>query len=128
MIRFESLTATSFALYPQLTLQFSVESTLPLTLIRGENESGKTTLMRAFVWGLFGGTALPRMPEARHPVRPVWAKPGEAVRTKVIEPSRSSSSFAALKRRMMDNKLVMAARPFVSCARKATSGLTRTIS
>ena len=94
MIRFESLTATSFALYPQLTLQFSVESTLPLTLIRGENESGKTTLMRAFVWGLFGGTALPRMPEARHPVRPVWAKPGEAVRTKVEIRFRSETDRA----------------------------------
>lgn len=83
MIRFESLTATNFALYPDLTLHFAVDVGRPLTLLRGENESGKTTLMRAFVWSLFGASALPRMPEARHPVRPVWAKPGENVWTKV---------------------------------------------
>ena len=95
MIRFESITATNFALYPQLTLQFSVDTELPLTLIRGENESGKTTLMRAFVWGLFGQSALPRMPETRHPVRPVWAQPGESVRTKVEIRFRSESDRAA---------------------------------
>jgi len=94
MIRFESLTASNFALYPQLTMQFSVDGQHPLTLIRGENESGKTTLMRAFLWGLFGANALPQMPETRHPVRPVWAKPGETVRTKVEIRFRSDSDRA----------------------------------
>lgn len=94
MIRFESLTAANFALYPQLTLQFSVDAQHPLTLIRGENESGKTTLMRAFFWGLFGQSALPKMPEARHPVRPVWAKPGESVRTRVEIRFRSDTERA----------------------------------
>jgi len=95
MIRFESLTATNFALYPQLTLTFSVDPAKPLTLIRGENESGKTTLMRAFVWGLFGNIALPPMPDARHPVRPVWGKPGEVIRTKVEIRFRSETADRA---------------------------------
>jgi DNA sulfur modification protein DndD len=94
MIRFESLLASNFALYPQASLQFSVLQEKPLTLIRGENESGKTTLMRAFVWGLFGEGALPRMPEVRHPVRPVWAKPGERLKTKVEIRFRSDTDRA----------------------------------
>lgn len=94
MIRFEALSATNFALYPQVTLAFSVDPANPLTLIRGENGSGKTTLMRAFLWGLFGNSALPPVQGARHPVRPVWARPGDAVRTKVEIRFRSETERA----------------------------------
>jgi DNA sulfur modification protein DndD len=81
MIRFDSIRVIDFALFPDLTLEFSTDPNRPLTLLRGENESGKTTLMRAFVWVMFG--TLPRIPDTRHPVRPVWARPQEEVRTVV---------------------------------------------
>ena len=82
MIRFTSLVLHNFALYPDAHLDFSTEQTRPVTLIRGENESGKTTLMRAFLWVLYGEEGLPDVPNVMHPIRPVWAK-SERIRTRV---------------------------------------------
>lgn len=82
MIRFISLTLHNFALYPDVHLDFSTEQTRPVTLIRGENESGKTTLLRAFLWVLYGEEGLPDVPNVMHPIRPVWAKT-ERIRTRV---------------------------------------------
>ncbi len=77
MIKFHSLELHNFALYPEETLQFSVDPERPLTVIRGENESGKTTLMRAFLWVLYGVTGLPALENSMHPVRPIWAQDEE---------------------------------------------------
>jgi len=82
MIRFHSLLVRNFALYPEAHLSFSVDPTRPLTVIRGENECGKTTLMRAFLWVLYGEEGLPAVPNVMHPIRPVWAN-DEPVRTRV---------------------------------------------
>lgn len=82
MIRFHSLFARNFALYPEARLGFSTDRTRPLTVIRGENECGKTTLMRAFLWVLYGEEGLPAIPNVMHPIRPVWAG-NEPVRTRV---------------------------------------------
>jgi DNA sulfur modification protein DndD len=84
MIRFDSIRVENFVLFPDLMLEFSTDRERPLTVFRGENESGKTTLMRAFLWALFGKDVLPRIPNTRHPVRPVWALPEEKVRTRVV--------------------------------------------
>jgi DNA sulfur modification protein DndD len=83
MITFESISLQDFALYPEVTLTFASGSENALTVIRGENESGKTTLMRAFLWCLFGEEALPAIPDVRHPIRPVWAAEGAPARTRV---------------------------------------------
>lgn len=82
MIRFTSLYLHNFALYPDAHLDFSTDQAHPATLIRGENESGKTTLMRAFLWVLYGEEGLPDVPNVMHPIRPVWAK-SERIRTRV---------------------------------------------
>jgi DNA sulfur modification protein DndD len=82
MIRFHSLLVRNFALYPEAHLSFSAGPTRPLTVIRGENECGKTTLMRAFLWVLYGEEGLPAIPNVMHPIRPVWAD-DEPVRTRV---------------------------------------------
>jgi DNA sulfur modification protein DndD len=82
MIRFHSLFVHNFALYPDARLTFSTDRDQPLTVIRGENECGKTTLMRAFLWVLYGEEGLPAIPNVMHPIRPVWAS-DEAIRTKV---------------------------------------------
>ncbi len=89
MIQFESIHLDNFAIFTDITIPFSTDQQRPLTLLRGENESGKTTLMRAFVWALFGNESLPRMPETRHPVRPVWGKIGEHITTRVEVKFRS---------------------------------------
>jgi DNA sulfur modification protein DndD len=82
MIRFISLDVHNFAIYPDAHLDFSIDPARPVTLIRGENESGKTTLMRAFLWVLYGEEGLPDVPNVMHPIRPVWANVGR-IRTRV---------------------------------------------
>lgn len=72
MIRFHSLFVRNFALYPEAHLTFSTDPERPLTVIRGENECGKTTLMRAFLWVLYAEEGLPAV-DVMHPIRPVWA-------------------------------------------------------
>jgi DNA sulfur modification protein DndD len=105
VIKFESLQVENFALYPFVEIRFSKEDAHPLTVIRGENESGKTTLMRAFVWSLFGEKALPHIPEVRHPLRPVWAEDGDDVETTVkisfLVSSEKGSSRYRLSRRVV---------------------------
>jgi DNA sulfur modification protein DndD len=83
VIQFLELELTNFAIYPKATLSFSVDPARPLTVIRGENESGKTTLMRAFLWVLFGADGIQAQGGSAYALRPVWASKGQPVETKV---------------------------------------------
>ena len=49
----------NFRLLRDLTLEFATGGTRNITVIRAANESGKTTLLTALQWGLFGDSALP---------------------------------------------------------------------
>lgn len=49
----------NFRLLKDITLDFSIDSNKPLTVIRAANESGKTTCEYALMWGLWGEQALP---------------------------------------------------------------------
>jgi DNA sulfur modification protein DndD len=49
----------NFRLLKDIELDFSTDSDRNLTIIRAANESGKTTLLTALQWGLFGDDALP---------------------------------------------------------------------
>ena len=49
----------NFRLLRDLRLEFSTNPDRPLTVIRAENESGKTTLLVALQWCLYGDDALP---------------------------------------------------------------------
>ena len=49
----------NFRLLRDLELNFSTDPTKPLTVIRAANESGKTTILHALQWALYGDTALP---------------------------------------------------------------------
>ena len=49
----------NFRLLRDLELQFASESDRKLTVIRAANESGKTTILHALQWALYGDTALP---------------------------------------------------------------------
>jgi DNA sulfur modification protein DndD len=90
VIQFLKLELTNFAIYPRATLSFSVDPAKPLTIIRGENESGKTTLMRAFLWVLFGADGIQETTGSAYALRPVWALNGDAVETKVLLSFRQS--------------------------------------
>ena len=49
----------NFRLLRDLELDFSTDPNKRLTVIRAENESGKTTILWGLQWGLYGGDALP---------------------------------------------------------------------
>ena len=49
----------NFRLLRDLTLDFSTDDSQKLTVIRAENESGKTTILNALKWALYGDEALP---------------------------------------------------------------------
>ncbi|MYB19208.1 MAG: AAA family ATPase [Holophagales bacterium] len=60
----------NFRLLRDLTLDFGCDESHPLTVIRAANESGKTTVLHALQWALYGDAALPgRGQEFRlHPI------------------------------------------------------------
>jgi DNA sulfur modification protein DndD len=49
----------NFRLLRRLTLDFSTDDAKKLTVIRAENETGKTTILNALQWALYGDDALP---------------------------------------------------------------------
>lgn len=49
----------NFRALRDVKLDFSTDPDKPFTVIRAENESGKTTMLRALVWAFFGDRALP---------------------------------------------------------------------
>ena len=59
MIRLREATFTNFRLLRDIVLPFSVDPERRLTVIRADNESGKTTALRGLAWAIFGESALP---------------------------------------------------------------------
>lgn len=49
----------NFRLLKEVEIEFSVDADRNITVIRAANESGKTTMLTALQWGLFGDVALP---------------------------------------------------------------------
>ena len=59
----------NFRLLRHLSLDFSTDSTKKLTVIRAENETGKTTILNGLQWALYGDDALPGSRDYRlHPI------------------------------------------------------------
>jgi DNA sulfur modification protein DndD len=50
----------NFRLLKEVELEFSTDPSKNITVLRAANESGKTTLLHALQWGLFGDDALPQ--------------------------------------------------------------------
>ena len=50
----------NFRLLKDVELDFSTDADRNLSIIRAANESGKTTLLTALQWGIFGDKALPK--------------------------------------------------------------------
>ena len=64
-----SFRASNFRSLRDIELEFSTHADKPLTVIRAENGSGKTTILEAMKWCLFGDRALPRK-RAEYPMIP----------------------------------------------------------
>jgi len=60
-MKFISLGTTNFRMLRDLTFDFSVDPDKPITIIRAENETGKTTLWRAIAWLLHGEKFLKKL-------------------------------------------------------------------
>ncbi|WP_419919076.1 AAA family ATPase [Candidatus Poriferisocius sp.] len=74
----------NFVLFDNLVVEPSTDSERPLTIIRAENGSGKTTFLRALHWGMYGDRALPE-PGSRFPIHPAWWRPDAAgIETRVV--------------------------------------------
>lgn len=58
-MKLESAHIKNFKLLKDVDLQFSVDPSKPLTVIRGENGSGKTSILHALRWALYGGLGIP---------------------------------------------------------------------
>ena len=58
-MRFVSANIQNFKLLKDVRLEFSVERDRPLTVIRAANGSGKTSVLYALLWGLYGPQGLP---------------------------------------------------------------------
>jgi DNA sulfur modification protein DndD len=122
MIQFLELELTNFAIYPKASFKFATDPERPLTVIRGENESGKTTLMRAFLWVLFGSKGIQEATDNAYALRPVWVRADESVTTKVklsfrqtksgktvtFNLVRTLTSNDARNARLSDDKVVLA--------------------
>lgn len=59
MIQLRRAQFENFRLLRDLEIEFSTDTAKPLTVVRAENDTGKTTLLNALTWGLFGDPALP---------------------------------------------------------------------
>ena len=57
-MKFRAARIRNFKLLRSVELAFSVDGARPLTVIRAENASGKTSLMAALEWALYGGASL----------------------------------------------------------------------
>lgn len=53
-MKLRRLEATNFKLLKGVTVDFSVDPQRPLTIVRAENGSGKTSLLYALLWGFYG--------------------------------------------------------------------------
>ncbi|MBI2918288.1 MAG: AAA family ATPase [Chloroflexi bacterium] len=58
-MKFRRVRFKNFRLLRDLELEFSTSDEHPLTVIRAENETGKTTMLNALQWALFGNDGLP---------------------------------------------------------------------
>ena len=91
----------NFKLLEDVEFEFSTDPNRPLTVIRAENGSGKTSLLYALGWGFFGDRGLP---EEAQGLRLVSSSnpPGVAVTVQVtIEFEDFSESYGVTKYRLL---------------------------
>ena len=58
-MRLDSAHITNFKLLEDVEIRFSTDPDRPLTVIRAENGSGKTSILQALRWAMWGGQGIP---------------------------------------------------------------------
>ena len=74
---------TNFRLLRDLILDFSTDEQRKLTVIRAENESGKTTILNGLQWALYGDKALPGGSRQNYRLHPIDWDPSEGERVQI---------------------------------------------
>ena len=106
----------NFRLLRDLEIDFSVADDRKLTVFRAENESGKTTILNALQWGLYGSEILPR-PQAEYRLHPIdWDASDGSVQVTVTVDYETTSEWRGLK----DKKLFRIVRSVVETPRGDT--------
>ena len=99
---------TNFRLLRDLILDFSTDAEKKLTVIRAENESGKTTILSGLQWAFYGNPALPggsRLEYRLHPIDWNLAE-GERVPVTVEVDFEVSSTRASRTEGLVETKKV----------------------
>jgi len=78
-MRIKSAHITNFKLLDDVSLRFSTDPRHPLTVIRAENGSGKTSILHALRWGMYGEDGIP--PQMR--LTSIAKPPGQSVHVQV---------------------------------------------
>ncbi|MCQ3806924.1 MAG: AAA family ATPase [Acidimicrobiaceae bacterium] len=83
MLRLRRIEIENFASFDEIVIEPSTDPELPLTVLRAENGSGKTTFLRALRWGMYGEQGLPGE-QSRFSLHPAhWQPDDSGIRTQV---------------------------------------------
>lgn len=98
MLTLHRIEIENFACFGKLVVEPSRDKDKPLTVIRAENGSGKTTFLRAVRWGMYGEKGLPAVSsQLNFSLHPAWWRPEDGeVKTEVaieFETDGSSRHF-----------------------------------
>ena len=84
MLRIRRVEIENFVCFEKLEIEPSIDPEKPLTVIRAESASGKTTLLRAIRWGMYGETGLPGSNPNHFSLHPAdWTPDAAGIRTRV---------------------------------------------
>ena len=99
---------TNFRLLRELILDFSTDDEKKLTVIRAENESGKTTILSGLQWAFYGNTALPGGGRQEYRMHPIdWdLTEGERIPVAVEVDFEVSSTRASRTEGLIETKKV----------------------
>ena len=76
MLRLRRIEIDNFVCFDEVVVEPSIDPDKPLTVIRAENGSGKTTFLRAVRWGMYGEKGLPG-DSTRFSLHPAWWQPDD---------------------------------------------------
>ena len=103
-MKLESAHITNFKLLEDVSLQFSSDLARPLTVVRAENGSGKTSILYALRWAMYGENEIPpqmRLTSTAHPAgKPVQVQARIDLRppTLIQGPKHVIASFGLVKK------------------------------
>ena len=84
MLKLRRIEINNFVCFDNVTIEPSISSEKPLTIVRAENGSGKTTFLRAVKWGMYGERGLPG-DSARFSLHPAWWRPDDTgIKTQTV--------------------------------------------